>query len=307
MRSRAERRRGGGVLVEFALVALVFSFFLGGVLDLGSALFSSQQLQRAAQVAAREIALLPLPAAGLSLNDALTCRRSQLSDPAFAGCASLAGLAAIPRETVYDPDWLVIPCGAQYQGSTFDCVAADPAGREAFVSRLPLLNRMLRPLMVWDRLPSCTAGVNACRLLRYPGALVRDAGSVTSFRVVIPRLAGSTVTCVEAVQPITTPADPFPLAAGGLVSLRIVYPFQGAGRIAARSGSGGTRSPVLVDATLSCVGLTTVTTAGFGGAQGVGSHAGPLGLGRLFAYGEAVRPFRRVLVAEGLFRREVFQ
>ncbi|MEM9378751.1 MAG: hypothetical protein AAGB93_02300, partial [Planctomycetota bacterium] len=42
------------------------------------------------------------------------------------------------------------------------------------------------------------------------------------------------------------------------------------------------------------------------GPEGAGPYSGALGLGRLEALGVSVRPFRRLIAAQALFRREVF-
>ena len=42
-------------------------------------------------------------------------------------------------------------------------------------------------------------------------------------------------------------------------------------------------------------------------AGAVGPYAGEYGLGRMFVAGETVRPFRKLLSAQMIFRREVFE
>ena len=39
----------------------------------------------------------------------------------------------------------------------------------------------------------------------------------------------------------------------------------------------------------------------------VGTYSGPYGLGRQFAFVREVRPYRKLLSAQAIFRREVFQ
>ena len=51
----------GGMLIEFALISLVFYVLVALVVDIGRMIFTAQVLQDAARVAARELALIPLP------------------------------------------------------------------------------------------------------------------------------------------------------------------------------------------------------------------------------------------------------
>src|ERR1051326_1549352 len=56
------RGRRGAALIEFALIALTVYLLLAGGIELGRMIFVSQTLQDAARVAARELAVTPLPA-----------------------------------------------------------------------------------------------------------------------------------------------------------------------------------------------------------------------------------------------------
>ncbi|MCA9421539.1 MAG: pilus assembly protein, partial [Nitrospira sp.] len=53
----------GGILIEFAFLSLVFYVLVALVVDIGRMVFAAQVLQDAARVAARELSLVPLPAA----------------------------------------------------------------------------------------------------------------------------------------------------------------------------------------------------------------------------------------------------
>ena len=57
-----QRVRRGAVLVEFAFVALGFYVLLMGTVEIGRMILSSQLLNNAARVGARELAMMPLPA-----------------------------------------------------------------------------------------------------------------------------------------------------------------------------------------------------------------------------------------------------
>jgi hypothetical protein len=92
----------------------------------------------------------------------------------------------------------------------------------------------------------------------------------------------------------------------GLVALRINYPYQAAALSAyypstahpIEANDGGVRVQPRAD------GFDPGTPVGSG--QAVGTYAGPFGLGRQFALGKSVRPFRKALTAQAIYRREVF-
>ncbi len=299
-------------MIEFALVSTILLLLLGALFDFGRVFFVAQQGQRTVHFAARELALLPLPPTGISLRDALACRRVEVGDPAFPECAPLAGVPVLPREGIFDPDWLAVSC-ATLAGLGFDC--NDEGDMDAFVSRLPVVNQMLWPLMIWDRTGDCP-GAAPC-ILRYPGALFSDASPAnpTGFQVLIPILDGAAVRCVPVVEAIVDGAGvgSFPVESGGRVALRWNFPFQAASLLAGQPDD-GVLVPIDV-ADLDCPGLVAgvseAETLGplpaLDATPGAGPHAGPLGLGRHLARARELRPFRRVLSTEALARRELFQ
>ncbi len=297
------RRRDGAVLVEFAVVALLFVVLAGAIFDYGRAFFAAQQIQRASRVAAREIALLPLPPAGIGLEDALACRRSEV-DMGLAPCDALAAAPALPREVVFDSDFLAIQCG-----DTVDC--GSEAALDAFFSTLPVVNQLLRPLMIFDRDASCSGSGEPPCLLRYPGALVSDAASVTGLSVVIPVVVDDgAFACVPVVEPVG--AD-FGVGAGGLVTLRVNYPFQAAALLSWNVDDEGNSAVIDAEDPGACAGLgglAPLPTLGAlpvaTGTSNAGPNAGALGLGRQLAFGRVVRPFRRVISSEAAFRREFY-
>jgi len=296
----------GAVLVEFALVALVFVVLAGAVFDYGRAFFAAQQIQRAGRVASREVALLPLPPAGIDLAGALDCRRADVT-AGTPPCDALAGAPVLPRETVFDPDFLAVPCALVPGGG-----CASDADLDAFFRTLPVVNQLLRPLMLLDRTDACPDPADPPCLLRYPGALVSDDASATGFSVVIPVVGdGGGFACVPVVEPV---GAGFAASGGGVVSLRINYPFQAAALLAWNVDAAGNASLEEAADPGACAGLAPglapQATGGrvpvATGTPNVGPTAGPLGLGRQLAFGRVVRPFRRVISAEAVFRREVY-
>lgn len=275
----------GGVVVEFALIVLALYLLLAFILDFGRLFFTAQALQEAARVAAREFALLPLPAA--------TTFEQALQDPAV-------------RATIYDPGRLVI------------AVPPDNNQLQALLDALPIMNKALVPLMIQETF-------NDVPFLRYPGALVADPTAPDGFTVAIPRVVSrgaDGVETIEWVAPIEeirpNPADPltgpFSVASTGpqqgLVAIRLNYPYQAAILSGFQQGPNGPFEPggALILADDAGVvqqnalppGQTLLAPAG-----GLGPYGGSFGLGHQLAWGQTLRPFRKLLAAQAIFRREV--
>ncbi|MBL8861926.1 MAG: pilus assembly protein [Planctomycetes bacterium] len=273
--------RRGSVLVEFALVSLAFYLILAGTLEVGRMITSAQIVQNAARVAARELALLPLPAT-MSFQDALRCDRV--------------------RERVYDPRKLAVPL---------------PSGVLPDTSDWPTVNRILLPLMV-------VGEVNGTQYLHYPGALVQTfVGNEVVVKVpqVVARGADGVesirwVDVLEEVVPTGTDPGrgPFSLASTGpergLVAIRVHYPYQAATLTAFQPVDVTDPNPVAEPILADDAGVTQVNAAGGVLLGGSGSDAGPYsgqyGLGKFYALNREVRPFRRLISSQAVFRREVF-
>ena len=192
------------------------------------------------------------------------------------------------------------------------------ADLDAFFAGLPLLNQMLRPLMVPGNVTIDGAVRN---VLRYPGAILRDASSGDLF-VAIPRVvsrgpASETIEWLPVVEEIRGDPDdpttgPFPLTSdpGGLVALRVNYPFQASTLSGFTPSEGGPFEEnidqvITVGQVISATpapGQTVVTDNG-----AAGTYAGTFGLGRQFALTSNVRPWRRVISGQMIMRRETFR
>lgn len=298
----AGNRQRGAALLEFALVALVLYGLLGAVVEFGRLMFMAQVAQSAASTAARELALAPLSAVA-TFADAL-------DDPQV-------------RATIYDKDLLVIDLAALPPGVSIQDVAG----------LLPLVNRALLPLMISDTVD--VGGTHA--ILRFPGAMVVSdlangvpALNPTGLTVRVPRVLARDADGIESIDwvdvieeirvdpadPTTgafsvdsgLAADPATAALAGVVAVRVNVPFQAALLSAFQPGAGGPfepngNNPVLADdAAVALVGPDPGTLV-----EGSNlTYAGPYGLGKQFALGKEVRPFRRVIAAQAVFRREVF-
>ena len=293
MTRKSKSGRRGALLVEFALIALVFYLLISIVVDFGRMMYVAQSLQDAARVAARELAVTPLPA------DATF--EQALVDPAV-------------QLRVFDPALLVIDL------DTF----ASQAALDAFLAALPAVNQALRPVMIYERVNVAGADRN---LLRYPGALLSDPASPSGLTVGVPRIASRDANGVETIEwvPIlgelrTDPADPLtgPFSATsaspqrGMVAVVINYPFQAAATSSFRQNPAGPFEPNIGFPNQADDGAVTQLNApAVGTVQPVtslnGTYAGPFGLGRQLAMRQELRPFRRLVTAQALYRREVFQ
>jgi hypothetical protein len=280
-RTRGRLGERGAILVEFFLVALVLYFLFAAMLELGFLIFRSHVLESAARTAARELALVPL-AAEAAFPDAL-------ADP-------------VVKARIFDPDFLVVD---------LDQVA----DLDAHFAAAPILNRLLRPLMIFER---CVES-SPCNLVRYPGALLRDPGTSSGYGVRIPKLVAGGVEWLEPIEEIRDEkgVGPFSLVSPGddrgLVALRRNLPVQAA------TLTGFRPSPPTPDDPLPPTVANPIRESeGPTGAappsglalipeldQGVGAYAGMYGLGVQLAFADRVRPFRRILSAQAVFRREV--
>ena len=277
----------GGILIEFALLSLVFYMLAALVVDFGRMMFVAQTLQDAARVAARELAVIPLPA-DISFEDVLD--------------------QEIVQTRIFNTGNLVI----DITGLTDDQLATQIAG-------LPIVNQMLVPLMITERLEDRT-------LIRYPGALLGDASDEggEALTVGIPRVAshtqdistGTVETRIEWIPVLEEIASgSFSLASTapqpGLAAIRLNYPFQGAMMTGFLPNPEGPFEPTIGNPILADDEAVVEnneapgTLLPDGGV--VGTYSGPYGLGRQLAFAREVRPYRKLLSAQAIYRREVFQ
>jgi hypothetical protein len=284
-------RRSGSVLVEFALIALVLYLILAATLEFGRALFGAQVLQQAADVMAREISRTPLPPVA-TLQQVLNDTSGQYDTNGQV------------KKSIYDASLLVVPFGVVYQnGQSVTDYFADK----------PIVNRLLLPLMIADQ---------ENQVLHYPG-LIPDASQpdgfsrniavVGSYSPGAGPFSGSeqSITTVPVVQEIlpggVDPSDPntspFSLVSSvqpppsrGIVALRINYPFQAVTMSATAPNSTWPPDP----------NFNYIDVPASEAGEAAGTYAGPNGLGNQLVFAKNVRPFRRLMSAQAIYRREVF-
>lgn len=286
---RADHERGAAIL-EFALVAIVLYLLIAASLDLGRQMLYAQTAQGAANLLARELSLVELPVTGVTLSDLLE------SD-------------ATVNAAIYDPRRLVID---------LDNDLAPGQSLDDFFATLPVVNRSLRALMIFD--PVTDGGVER-RLLRVPGALwVLPDGSLT---VKVPRVVSRAADGTETIEiedfvtevrnaagNSVFPVDPNDPLATGLVAVRLNVPFQAAAISGFGDSPDGPFEPNLDevhaanDAGVAVQGAAIGAPAGFDALTG--TYSGPYGLGEQQALGKVVRPYRKLITVDAVFRREGF-
>lgn len=288
---KSERNaRRGSVMIEFAFIAFAFYLLFAGTIELGRMVTMSQTIQNAARVGAREMALIPLP-------------------PTWTFDQALASEEV--RTRIYDPYLLAVDVST---------AVASPD-----TTAWPLVNQMLVPLMVRTRIGEQT-------FWHVPGAVLRENGG-SRYTVGVPRITGrdadgvETVTWLPVLEEIRqTPGDPStgtysltsPCAERGLVSIRINVPYQATTLTAYRVVDGaGSMTPIQANdgavlASNAAPGGTPIGVAPSGpdeegSVDSENTYSGAYGLGSFYAMGTGpVRPFRRLISAQAMFRREVY-
>jgi hypothetical protein len=190
----------------------------------------------------------------------------------------------------------------------YTVVSPIPSNGLDFFNDKPILNRLLAPLMIRD---------TDRNLLHYPGALVADANMPSGFHVEIPIVsyAGGTETIVKNARiveeilpvpgsdptvpdnsPFSLTAQNVPVTQRGLVALRINYPFQAATMSATAPNSNWPPDP----------NFNYIEVPASEAGETAGTYAGPNGLGNQLVFAKNVRPFRRLISSQAIYRREVF-
>ena len=279
--------RRGAVLVEFALVAFALYLLLVALLDLGRGALAVQTLQRAADALSQELSRAPIGAT-LTFEEAL--------DHAYV------------KTRIYDEECLVVDLSGLPTSQDID----------SHFAGLPIVNQILRPLMLHDYLPDGT------EVMRYPGALVNTPGGGRSVWIpLIIEYSGTPsgvraekirwVPVVQEILPASDPTSHFAINSGGpfagMVNARINYPYQAA----TLSGfhldepPGPDHIVVASDAEVQEEGslpadYTLIVDADAGPSS---PYSGRYGLGHHYAFLKRARPFRKVIRAQAAARREV--
>lgn len=310
-------RRAGQVLVEFAMIALVLYLLLAAILTFGYLLFVAQGLQTAADLGARELSRTSLPAA-YTFEEAL-------ADPRV-------------RQSLFDEAYLVINLDTPSSGEN---LFVD------LVPTWPLLNQQLATVMIVDRLDLNGDGnlerilryPGALIRRTEPLSPPQIEGETqpypdwveSGYAIRIPLInrdefGAETIRWVPVVEEIWSPdsggAQPFPLSSSstsGVVALRINYPFQSAAMSSFRPNPEGPFEPNLATPNFADDSAFAVSNPDelpgdlIGGplvaedGTFAGVYGGQYGLGSQAVLGGVVRPYRRVISTQAIYRREIFE
>ena len=326
--SNGRRTERGAALIEFALVSLVLYLLVAGVVEFGRVTYSANALQDVARVAARELAVAPV-VANATFDYALSC------DPA-ADSRCLVDL----RRRIFDPACLVVDL-------TDPAVASDPDGYFAAMPvvnralRTLMITEPSRPnLMRYPGALLSDASGASCSATGPDGA-----AAPTGLTVGIPLVTAQDINGMEAVtwvpvleeiraaQKADCPSrGPFsliyqpgqdacgaltadPMPDRGLAAVRVNYPYQAATLSGFRPAAPTDTDPLPPNRSNPIVAddgavAPTNTPPGdpVGDSAEIGTYAGVYGLGRQLALaGKSVRPFRKVISAQAIYRREVVE
>jgi len=317
----------GGALVEFALVSVVLYLLLAGTIEFGRLMFDAGALQDVARVAARELAVAPVRA-DATFEYALSC-----------DAASDANCLVDLRARVFDPNCLVVDLSDP-------AVASDPDGYFAAMPvvnrqlRTLMITEPSRPNILRYAGALLEAGSGAACSAIGPNGEAVATGLTVGIPLVESRGGGGVEAIrwvpvleeIRATQDAECPArgpfsliylasaddcgalDADPLPDRGLAAVRVNYPYQAATLSAYQPAAPTFDDPIPPN-------VASPIVADDGGVQqnnvapgspiddgAIGSYAGPYGLGRQLALaGGTLRPFRKLISAQAIYRREVVQ
>lgn len=327
----AQRRlpRRAQALAEFAVVSFVLLLILAATITFGQALFGAQVLQQAADVAAQEIARTPLPPdasfeqglAEVFDETFLVVRASELepsqslADYMVAKNAPLLNRLLVPlmiQETVYldddnDPTILYRYPGAIVRNTSPPSEGGTQDGLTVLIPRLegqslifyPVIHEVVDAQTSFSLIPSreipedeslseIDSGVVFLRI-NYP----YQAGTLVSYRY---QRDETPIPLSEALRgeqvdniPIIADDEPITLQENNYFSI--------SGTEIQSKATGQTYELVICNNSRPPGGPNIVNNV---------AHSGKYGLGSFDAHLTQVRPFRRVITAQAIYRREVF-
>jgi hypothetical protein len=330
--------------VEFALVGLVMYLLLAVTLTFGHLLFCAQTLQQVADVAAREIAHTPLaqaaaanPTALYTLNDVLY--DDAVADPQLASVRTrifderylvltIDPTPASPTEPTYNSGHVIgdFPLVTQLllPVMIYDETVQVAPGQNG--QQTPQTIQLLRyPGALFQDtsgykpmpgMPAPSGFLVRIPVVSTPPAAPQTGG--TSNPTVYPTGTQTITGWVRPLEPILNAAgqDGFPVTSPqmGLVALRLYYPYQSA----TMSGFAPAADPLAPPGppTTPVIPIAANdSTAGETPPPGVGGnvptespvYSGPYGLGSQVAWGQNVRPYRKLICLQAIYRREVYK
>jgi hypothetical protein len=314
------------VLVEFALASLVLYLMLAGAIEFGRLMYDANALQDVARIAARELSVAPVRA-DATFEYALTC--DAVNDP---------GCFADLRSRIFDPACLVVDLDDPAVSADLDgYFAAMPVVNRAL--RTLMITEPSRPRLLRYAGALLIDGSGAACSAIGPNGQAAATGLTVGIPLVESRdaVGTETVTWVPVLEEIRAAADincptrgPFsliylstldecgpldadPLPDRGLAAVRVNYPYQAATLTGFRSLATDVDpfppnigAPIVADE--GSVQQNNEAPGSTFDDGSVGPYSGPYGLGRQLAFaGRVVRPFRKLISAQAIYRREVVQ
>lgn len=279
--------RRGQSLVEFALVAMVTYVLLAAILTFGQLFFTAQVVQSAANTLAREISVAEL------------AEVEDDTDPDYLGSIEdVVNKRKLPD--VFDPDLLIFDLALVEPGLTL---------RQHIDKNWPSVNKILSVVMINDG-----------DYLRYPGATIVSTEDGDRY-FIAQAVDGKFTEWIPIVEDFSgdkfrfTP-DP---ATGGIVAARINYPFHSVSFSAMKKsddilvpniGNYFEVSPKLDDPENEEANEDREYFESGESPEYLDPrtelYGGEFGLGRQYAWGKQVRPYRHILSGQAVYRREVF-
>lgn len=317
--------RRGQALLELAILIPIIIMLIGATISFGLFFYQGNVLQQAVDVAAQEISRMPFgPNQELGLGRLDKCNLNNLAcdDAEF-------------KAQIYDERHLVIPDSAWNSSSSFN------NNFQAYVATLPLLNRLLASVMIRDSARGLTRYPGAL-VTNDAGELTVLVPLVAyNYNGVVDGYQCSGETILEWVAPVeeirvdhdgngaTALEGPFQLVSSaasaddidsfvrGMVAIRINYPSQSTTLVnrtdlPPSANPDGTRGQVIVVANDQILGDgdTGCYTLVVNDPPVAGNPADPFGgrygLGSLGVLKGRVRPYRKVMTFQAIYRREVF-
>jgi len=260
---RLKRDQSGSVLIEFALISLALYLIMATTVEFGRAFLMANVAQSAANTAAALLSRTTIAKTAMTPEELLM-------DPEVLG-------------TVYDPNFLVVDTA---------CPPHDLACIDAFVATLPRVNQFLfRTTMIQD--PNTT-------MFRYPGA-VPTPDPLNPYGIVSVSHDANGVEMVTCCNRVLQ-AEIIPGTNGRSIHVAFTYPYQAV--MLSDFGPPHQINPNgdesnIVDANGNW-GVHQVSQADQDIDVPAGPYSGENGLGKQFAFSQAVRPYRKLLTEEAV-------
>ncbi len=326
-RGRRGRSRRGQALVEFAVVSLVLYMLLAAILTFGQILYSAQGIQQAVDTAARELSRSPLPA-----NDTFSqaLADSGVQSRIFDERYLVLSIDAISNPMTFNGGHTIGDFPLVIQ-QLLPLMIYETGLTEGAVGP----NGVFQPTHYYPDPNSGTSGY-----LRYPGAVFRDPNGpdttatppTSGFLVRIPVLSAmnpypapvtqsifnwvSVLEEINSMPNVQNNLSGFQVSSPqrGIVALRINYPYQSATMSGFQPHADPMAPisptnpvvPIPADDNISVLnppqGVGNPVVSGWAS----GPSSGVYGLGNQGAWAEIVRPYRSLISAQAIYRREVF-